>query len=434
MDGNLGNFDRIEEMFFIQKALAKVENKEARGKLSKGFAIGRMTTLEEYNKEKGTGEKEITTQEQEKKSGLMIIPLTLGNGEKVNIVVNSKAEEIACEFRDIDGNVQKVELSEMAKGEILTALHENFKLDQAKEAVHPNTLEDLERTITEENIDLGKEQDQKVVKEKEHISPEEAKAQTEVKEKIEEEVPEDVKDAVAAFYAREGKIEGTIRVRKVSARDMNEKIRKSEINPNDPDMYLFEIPGGRSGKVDSTRMVLVSPDGKTYDSEEYDKALSGYIREHGIENSGLNSTSPKKGKDDYISYTDFQGNVTIQALNKSPNDLSAEEKAKLQAEFEALDKEQDTILNDSDLTPERKGEELLKTNREIKDLFLRYGMEVPSSIEEEIDADSRDAEEIENEEPVEETTPELEEDDHYPDDHSQGRIPPWLSGRNNMFS
>ena len=122
MDGNLGNFDRIEEMFFIQKALAKVENKEARGKLSKGFAIGRMTTLEEYNKEKGTGEKEITTQEQEKKSGLMIIPLTLGNGEKVNIVVNSKAEEIACEFRDIDGNVQTVELSEMAKGEILTAL------------------------------------------------------------------------------------------------------------------------------------------------------------------------------------------------------------------------------------------------------------------------------------------------------------------------
>lgn len=107
--------------------------------------------LRTYNPEKMDNNKLMRT---------YVIPLVLDNGEQIDLIVNSKGQDMACVYLDEDSNEHMFELTPRMKEAIEIGLKENgingieTKLDfsEIKNMMEPKNLEEFTRAVEKDNL------------------------------------------------------------------------------------------------------------------------------------------------------------------------------------------------------------------------------------------------------------------------------------------
>ena len=388
--------------------------------------------------EKEELERDIVEEEpsNEELSGAYVVPISLPNGEKIDLVVNHDGVEIATILAEVEG--KEIELAPELKKEIsrsLTGVETSISPELLISYLTPATLEDLQRDLTEENlIPASPEEAVEKIKGNGEVSdsdikavPEEERGNEEPAEVLEEEeaVPTEVRDSLSEILSQIPDLQDkekykTLRIEamQITAETLNNNLRNTGFDPNGPHVYCFKFIGGNGLK---DRIIMLQPGSKPVDERQYDDYVSDYMTEH----RGQTPQTEKILEHDYIDYVDIDGNKSSQVIKKTPSDLECSQKETLQIEMEKLNDSTKAIMN-SDMSLEDKSRELTKINEKRLDLFKEYGIEVPI-VEEEIKADIEITQEVEASESAEgaeeKTIEEPEEDEPtVPDDEENGTV------------
>lgn len=85
-----------------------------------------------------------------------VIPLTLDNGERIDLIVNSKGQDMACVLYDEEGNQKSFELTSRMKKDILKDVEgKSFSADdfcKLKSELIPETLEEFSKKVEKGNL------------------------------------------------------------------------------------------------------------------------------------------------------------------------------------------------------------------------------------------------------------------------------------------
>lgn len=186
-----------------------------------------------------------------------VIPIQLATGEEIDLIVNSKGQDMACVYRDEEGNENSFHLTSRMQKEILKdALGEEVTAQEfhdIKKVLIPETLEEFTKKVEKGNLvpegkkdiekrlaDAGKNNEEK---EDDGLTVEEAAAATGLGE-----------DVLSQFADENGKILG---IRKTSDVENLSKQLDFELGLASSEVILLRVNDG--GNKD--RGYVLSPDG-----------------------------------------------------------------------------------------------------------------------------------------------------------------------------
>mgnify|MGYP007056185274 CR=1 FL=1 len=421
MEDILGDFDRIEKEFLIAQALKSTGIEEIRsGEVATD--VNNVTALEEYNRKVSKKTDEDVEKSEESTTGLYVIPITFPDGKSANLVVDNEGKTIACEYKDKDGNITKFELSPEIQTKIqksMTGISTNMDPRAILSAVTPSTLEELEKSVEEEslipenNVALA----EKIKKQypdidfdvepqvKENRNGEIEESTIEELEDIaiaKKNIPPEAREIISRVCSENGyKISDLKEIMLVNAVVLKSEMQNTGLDENGAPVCLLRFRSGAESSL-KDRTVMCQLGSEPIDERQYDEYISDYMTEH----MGETPNTEKDTEDDYVVYTDLDGNTSAQKIYKEPSDLTYSDKELLQDELKKLDDATSQIIS-ADMPRELKAEELAKINNKRLDLFKKYGIEVPV-VEDEIRADDEKLHD-EVEEPEEEI--DLDEND-----------------------
>ena len=398
-----GNLERIDQDYIA----AKMTENSSYGK-DVAIGVTGIVTFNEYMKERGYEEnnddQEQQEQEEENVSSYFVVPVTLPDGSRIDVVVNNNGADIASIYTDKEGNVTDFELSSSIKTEIARSINgvetklapaavlsaltpetlEELQKDLAKDQLVPQSNEEVVEKVKEEYPDVPVSSAAEIGDDEEEI---EETAQ-EIKE-AEDEIPAEIRDDISRICSENNlDIRDLKEVMVVSSKTLTTKLPNSGLNQNGENVNLLKFRDKSMGLKD--RVVMSQPGSEIVDERQYDDFLSDYMTEH----RGQVPERETKDPHDTIYYTDIHGNTSVQEIKKEPMDLTCTQKEQLMTELEKLNNSTTQIMN-SNLSPESKAEELTKINGKRLDLFKEYGIEV-GTVTDEIQADIEITEEIAN--------------------------------------
>ena len=408
VDSNvLGNKERIDEYInrhYIGSKFIEYSNKSGRGT---NFAVGvtGIVTLEQYIKEKEPETmQQINSdieQENSNQSGAFVVPIVLPTGEILEVVVSNEGEELASIITGEDGS-KSVRLPSKMMSQILNNVNGiQVKIDPSliKDAVVPNSLEELQRDLAEENL-IPENSDDVVRKLKERypdvkaeVADEEsfksiAKTQKKLRS-IWERVPEEVREEVAEMRNKEGiDIDHVQEILVAPAKKVNSAIPRSGIDITGEDLvYCVVFNSSKNNTVGSSAIIL-QPGRNMINERQYDDEIVNFVKDN--RQKTLNRQFINEHQ---AFYTDIDGNTTVQEIHKEPRDLTVDKKLELQKRLMELEEEVKHIMDNPDILPEDKGRALIEINGKRNELFNEYGV-YPNLVISEIDADTEIIEEI----------------------------------------
>ena len=121
-----------------------------------------IKTLAEYYK--GDPEKlktyDPTKMDNDKLMRTYVIPLILDNSEPIDLIVNSKGQDMACVYLDEDSKTSQFQLTPRMKAEIEQAVKENgingletkMSIDKIQEMVKPESLDEFTEAVADDNL------------------------------------------------------------------------------------------------------------------------------------------------------------------------------------------------------------------------------------------------------------------------------------------
>ena len=311
-----------------------------------------------------------------------VIPVTLPNGEEIEVIVNKNGQDMACMYKDEAGNENSFQLTPRMKKLIEDMTPENLNDvigDEAfKKEFLPNNLDKFAEKINKDEL---------VPKNPKHAMKIAGITEEEFQEQEEalNEVPSETRDAVAKICSENNlDITSLKEVMEVPPQTISDNLEGTGINDNDGKVTCLRF---RDGEKLQGRVVMVQGD-NTVDNRTYDDYMNDYMNEH----RGQSVVKSTEDEHDKLAYTDLHGNTTVCEISREPRDLNCSDKEILQAEMEKLDSNAMQIRN-SDMPLEMKTQEIIKINGKRLDLFHEYGVEVPT-VENEIEADIEFSEEV----------------------------------------
>lgn len=353
-----------------------------------GIDTMRISTLGEYLADKRIKEgKEINLdlRDDMKLAKTFVVPVTLPNGQEIEVIVNQKGQDMACMYRDEAGNEKSFQLTPRMKREIENMTPDNLREVIGEESFQKEFLPDdvdefAEKVSKDELVPKNKKQAAK-------MAGIESKELEQEKEQAEKEIPEGARDTIAKICSEHDlDITALKEVMEVRPEVVTDNLPNTGIQENSGNVYClrFRDAGNLQGRV-----VMVQGD-NAVDKRENDDYMNDYMNEHKGEKKIYNT----EDEHDKVSFTDIDGNTTVSEISKEPRDLSCTEKEQLQEELQKLEQNASQIMS-SDMSLEQKNEQMMKINNKRLSIFKDYGISVPS-VESEIEADLEIGEEIEN--------------------------------------
>lgn len=324
-----------------------------------------------------------------------VIPVILPNGEEVEVIVNSKGQDMACMYRDEEGNQKTFELTPRMKKEIDSAFPQELEqivgekvLEEIKADYLPENVEELAENISKDELVPEKRKVLQKVNEK-NGAKEETEEQKKEKENAEKEIPPETRDIIAKICSENDlDITSLKEVMEVPPQTISENLEGTGFKNNNGRITCLRF---KDGEKLQGRVVMVQGD-KVVDNRTYDDYMNDYMNEH----KGEKRVDSIEDEHDNIEYTDIDGNTTRCEIRKEPRDLSCTKKEEIQQKMYELDMKTNQVLAADEMPPEMKAKAFASLNQERLDTFKEYGVEAPT-VESEIEADIEIAEEIQNE-------------------------------------
>ena len=369
-----------------------------------GIDTMKIATLGDYLADRRMKEgKDINfdLRDDEKLSRRYVIPVTLPNGQEIEVIVNQEGQDEACMYRDEEGNEKEFQLTPRMKEAIESMMPSNLKEVIGEEAYKqgfiPETLDDYAEKV---------QQDELVPKNAKHAvqmagitADELEKEKTEIEE-AEKEIPTEARDKISKICSEQNLDITTLKeVMEVEPEVISDNLEETGIRENNGRVYCLRF---RDAANLQGRVVMVQGE-KAVDERRYDDYMNDYMNEH----KDQKVVEEVECEHDKIAYTDLHGNTVVCEMMKEPRDLGCSEKELIQAEMEKLDKNAEYILN-SDMPLENKTQEMIKINQKRLDIFKSYGITVPT-VENEIEADMEISEEVGEEAALEQEDEDKEE-------------------------
>ncbi len=446
----MSNMDLLMQSWVAAKASISASCINSEGKSIKlsncGINTQEITTLADYLKKQDPTKLENLdperTTDSDKLMRTYVIPVVTPNGQEIDVVVNSKGQDMACIYKDEEGKQNVFTLTPRMKNEILSKsmVEIQGKIDPEliKAALFPATLEELAKDIEKDTLvpKSSKEAVEKIKSKNKSADIEVMDKEEQEKESEEEqELPEEIRDEVAKLCSENDyNIEDLKEVMMLNPQVITNKLEETGISENGENVYCLRF---RDARLTNDRIVMLQPGRPPVDERTYDDHMTDYMNNHREKDKKIIEDDHDK-----IYFTDVHGHTTVDTIRKEPRDLTCTDKERLQKRLEELDSKYNSILNmsKSSISLEDKAALLGAINKERLGVFKEFGIEAPL-VEQEIRADNSIDEEMEkigaqHREEREakkelEAEKEIEDDGHDPregshDSHEDGRIPKYL--------
>ena len=368
-----------------------------------GIDSMRISTLGEYlaNK-KRTEAAEIDNdkiegfREDSKLARVFVVPVILPNGQEIEVIVNSKGQDMACMYKDEAGNEKEFQLTTRMKEQIekginnapegLEAIVGKEFLEEVKEEIQteysPNmeiiNVEDFAEKVSKDELVPGKKQIIDKVNEKNGVKSE--------VEENNKEIPAEKRDIISKICSENGlDINKLKEVMEVPPKAISENLEGTGFTENNGMVISLRFKGEGSSLQGQ---VVMAQGEKVINERKYDSYMNDYMNEH----KDTKKVKTIEDEHDQLVYVDLDGNVTVCEIEKEPRDLTCSEKEFLQDEMRKLDDSTKKILN-SDMPLEQKTKEIIKINTKRLDLLDEHGISA-SLVENEIEADIEISEEV----------------------------------------
>lgn len=372
-----------------------------------GIDTMKISTLGEYlaNK-KRTEAAEIDNdkieglREDSKLARTFVVPVILPNGQEIEVIVNSKGQDMACMYKDEAGNEKEFKLTPRMKKQIekgidnvpegLEAIVGKEFLDEVKEEIQteysPNkeiiNVEDFAEKVSKDALVPGKKQFIDKVNEKNGVKSEVEENDIENNK----EIPAEARDIISKICSETQNCDISDLKQVIEVRDPNsltDKLENTGFSPTGGKIYCLRFRGKETGGQD--RIIMVQGT-RAVDERRYDEDVTELMND-----KYSKVVNELKDRDSKIVYTDMDGNTFVADLEREPRDLKMSEKEDLMKELANLD-----ALKEDELASAESEEEIANvfkiSNERRKALFEKYGIKVPE-IEAEMTADTREAEE-----------------------------------------
>lgn len=379
-----------------------------------GIDTMRISTLGEYLAARKRAENPVngkgwdkSLEDDDKLARCFVVPVTLPNGQEIEVIVNKDGQDMACMYKDEAGNEKEFQLTPRMKKEIETMTPDNLKEVLGEEVYQkefmPENLDEFAEKVSDDEL---------VPKNKKHaakiagITVQELEEKEQEKEEAMNELPAEARDSVARICSEHGlDIASLKEVMEVPPQTISDNLEGTGIKENNGKVTCLRF---KDGEKLQGRVVMVQGD-YAVDNRMYDDYMNDYMNEH----KGEKVVKTTEDEHDKLTYTDLDGNTTTCEITREPRDLNCSDKEALIEEMSKLDCAANQILT-SEMPIEDKTQEMIKINGKRKDLFKEYGIEVPI-VENEIEADIEISEEIYEEVTGEQEMAELEQGDDEPE-------------------
>lgn len=251
-------------------------------------------------------------QDNEKLMSTYVIPVTLQTGEKIDVIINQKGQDMACVFLDKEGKQNGFAVTPRMQKEILASGMKNIEgiinTEIAKEGLIPKTLEEFEEEVSKDTL-VPKTSKETVAKIKEKLPDADIKEiedgredneQTLEKSNQEEkELPSDVKDAVAKFREKYkgGKLKQILEVDDPSS--INEKLDgNTGIMQNGGKVHCLRFADSGAGMGD--KVIMIQGD-RIIENSKYDSDMTELMNDKTAE-----SVRTLEDNDSKLYYTAYQ--------------------------------------------------------------------------------------------------------------------------------
>lgn len=356
----MSRLERQSQLTFLDKSWVAAEasmnasciDREGKSHNLMGTAIDtkNITTLAEYMKYANPKLKNFAEpmKDNEKLMRTYVIPVTLGNGQHVDVIVNQKGQDMACVFLDIEGKESQFAVTPRLQKEILSKGLKNIEgvisTEMAKEGLIPKNLEEFEDAVEKDTL-VPKNAKESVEKIKEKVPSADvkvAKGEEDSKQAEEEEteIPEGAKDAVSKFREnyKGGKLKQILEVD--DPESINDKLEgNTGITKEGGKVYCLRFAD--SGASLSDKVIMIQGD-KVVENSKYDNDMTELMND-----KTQNGVKDLEDNDSKIYITDSTGKTTEYDLIAKPKDLSIEEKKDVNVDMmrieEELEKERENL-------------------------------------------------------------------------------------------
>ena len=303
-----------------------------------------ITTLDEYMRYADPKLKNITEpmKDNEKLMRTYVIPVTLENGQNIDVIVNQKGQDMACVFLDIEGKENQFAVTPRMQKEILSKGLKNIEgvisTEIAKEGLIPKTLEEFEEAVEKDTL-VPKNAKESVEKIKEKAPSADIKAvegeeeEKDTKQNEEEtEIPEGAKDDVSKFREnyKGGKLKQVLEVD--DPESINDKLDgNTGITKEGGKVYCLRFAD--SGASLSDKVVMIQGE-KVVENSKYDNDMTELMND-----KTQNGVKDLEDNDSKIYITDSDGKTTEYDLIAKPKDLSIEEKKDVNIDMTKIEEE-----------------------------------------------------------------------------------------------
>lgn len=383
MESDLTMLDKagIAAMASLNASYRSSEGKEGKA-MNAAIHTDEIKTLAEYrnlNPERKENNKLMRT---------YVIPLTLDNGERIDLIVNSKGQDMACVYYDEEGNQKSFELTSRMKKDILKDVEgEKFSKEDFCEITReliPETLDEFSekvekgKLVPEGKKDVKKRlSDSKKGVEKDQedgLTVEEAAAATGLGE-----------DVLAQFADENGRILG---IRTTSDIENLSKQLDFELGQASSEVILLRVNDG----TNKDKGYVLSPDGTILyssmdgrgntelvtdivntgsvgdDIDNVDKAVRDKAAEskkivYEMSDSGKTIEYAEKGNEKEVEGYEMDADVILKEVEKSIQDIDNSD-CKSSEKFD------------------KKGHAIFFASQKLKNLQTAYGVHEPVKVEE----------------------------------------------------
>lgn len=396
--------------------------------LNCGIDTMKISTFGEYMANR---EGKLDLMDDEKLAKKFVIPVTLPNGQQIEVIVNKDGQDEACIYRDEAGTEREFQLTPRMKEVIKSSAPENLKdfisPKEIEKSLCPNNLDDYaEKVQKDELVPKSEKQALEIIHQKNKSFDLESEKEDNEKVEDNKEVPEEARDIIAKICSENDLDVGELQqVIEVPPKIISDNLERTGIKENGGRVYCLRFKNGENLQG---RVVMAQGE-NIVDNRTYDDYMTDFMNEH----RGQKIIRSAEDEHDKISYTDLDGNTTVCEIMREPRDMNCSQKELLIAEMQKLDQNARTILN-SDMPLENKTEEMIKINQKRLNMFKECGISVPT-VESEIRADDqisnavqnkaieqRNAEEQESAKKQEEEKVQQQEEEEY-DDYGRPKIP-----------
>ncbi len=350
----MSGLERGSSLNFLDKSWVAAESsmnascidREGKSHNLMGAAIDtkNITTLAEYMKYADPKFKNIAEpmKDNEKLMRTYVIPVTLENGQHVDVIVNQKGQDMACVFLDIEGKESQFAVTPRMQKEILSKGLKNIEgvisTEMAKEGLLPKTLQEFKEGVEKDTL-VPKNAKESVEKIKEKAPNADVKAvegeeerDTKQAEEEETEIPEGAKDAVSKFREnyKGGRLKQILEVD--DPESINDKLEgNTGITKEGGKVYCLRFADSGAGLSDKVIMIQGE---KVVENSKYDNDMTELMND-----KTQNGVRDLEDNDSKIYITDSNGKTIEYDLIAKPKDLSMEEKKDVNAEMIKIEAE-----------------------------------------------------------------------------------------------